>query len=277
MRILNFKQVSKGGTARWSSHFGVPPNKPKLELRLVALVLLMGLRAIAETTNNTSGPNSPPAATNAPVNVAEPVAPSPSAQGKLDESAFRIISERNIFNANRSGGTVRAPSSQRPARVETFTLVGTMAYEKGAFAFFEGSSSEFTKAIKPDGLIAGHKVLDIYTSAVKLEADGREIELVIGSQMRREDEGTWHVSESQNGNGASGNYAATSNRDRDYPSRSSRSGRYDNSRSRRSDSGSNRTNGSEKQSSAAGGSSAPAGDATEILKRLMERREKESK
>ena len=28
------------------------------------------------------------------------------------------------------------------------TLVGTMTYEKGTFAFFDGSSSEYRKALK---------------------------------------------------------------------------------------------------------------------------------
>jgi len=111
----------------------------------------------------------------------------------LDDSAFRIVAERNIFNANRSGGQVRLSSLRHPARIESFTLVGTMAYEKGAFAFFSGSSSEFSKVVETSGVIAGHKVVDVLANGVKLEADGRILELPIGSAMRRKTRarGSW--------------------------------------------------------------------------------------
>jgi hypothetical protein len=170
-----------------------------------------------------------------------------SASSRQDDSAFRIVSERNIFNANRSGGQVRL-STRRPTRVESFALVGTMAYEKGAFAFFEGSSSEFTKVLKTDGVIAGHKLVDILADAVKLEADGKILELPIGSAMRREDEGTWHPGESVAG---SASFSATSSRDGSASDHSSRSG-------------------------SAPTSSALSVNQSEILKRLMERREKDS-
>jgi len=172
---------------------------------------------------------------------------SEGATSRLDDSAFRIISERNIFNASRSGGQVRL-STRRPARVESFTLVGTMAYEKGAFAFFNGTSSEFTKVLKAEGVIAGHRLVDILTDAVKLEADGKTLELAVGSAMRREDEGTWHPGEA-----ATGGYAASSDRDR--------SGGGD---------------GAESQTPSATTSSTANANQSEILKRLMERREKES-
>jgi hypothetical protein len=242
------------------------------------LVTLMGSAAFA-TAQST---NSAPATNNV---TASPPPRVETAPQKLDESAFRLVTERNIFNANRSGGQVRL-ASRRPARVDSFTLVGTMAYEKGAFAFFEGSSSEFTKALKADGVIAGHKLVDIYTDSVKLEADGKEIELAVGSQMRREDQGAWHESE------AGGSYAVASSgdennsRSRDYSSRngdSSRSSRYSRSdrgsdnRSRRgSDSSSDRRDRSEPAAKPAESPAPSAAEQSEILKRLAERREKES-
>jgi hypothetical protein len=188
----------------------------------------------------------------------------------VDESSFRIVTEQNIFNANRSGGKVVLPS-QRPARVEFFTLVGTMSYDKGVFAFFEGSSSEFTKVMKASGVIAGHKLVDIYANSVKIEADGKEIELPVGSQMRREDEGTWHAAETSSHGGGS-DY--TSSRNGDSSSRSSRSGRGGDSRSRR-DGESSRSR-SESPAESSSKSSTSSADQADVLKRLMERREKES-
>lgn len=219
--------------------------------------------------------------TNHPATRGPTVAPrlAPRSQG-LDESAFRLVTERNIFNANRSGGTVRGPSP-RPARIETFTLVGTMAYAKGVFAFFEGSNSEFTKVMKADGVIAGHKLRDIYANGVKLEADGREIELPVGAQMRREDEGTWHVAETSGRSGGS-SYASSRNGDsagRDSAGRYSRSARSGDSSSRsRREGDSSRDRSENPESSSRSSSNAiPSGaDQAEILKRLMERREKES-
>jgi hypothetical protein len=218
----------------------------------VALTLFAALAAHAQSTNGAET-NPPPARIE-------------SAPVKLDESSFRIVSERNIYNANRSGGTVRSASSRRPARVETFALVGTMAYEKGAFAFFEGSSSEFTKALKPDGVIAGYKLVDILANGVKLEMDGQVMELAIGSGLRREDQGAWKVSEMaavETGSTGSGGSSESANR---Y-SRNGRSRRGGDSSSERStESGS---------SSPASSSTASNADQSEILKRLMERREKE--
>ncbi len=193
------------------------------------------------TTNAAALTSAPPAATESVSRPDQTPPPAASAGRNFDESAFRIVAERNIFDANRSGGQVRVSSSRRPARVESFTLVGTMAYEKGAFAFFDGSSSEYTKVLQANGVIASHKLVDVLAHAVKLEADGKVLELPVGSSMRREDEGTWHLGDGVAGH-AESSYAST------------------------------RTSAPE---SSAGNSNSSA-DQSEILKRLMERRERES-
>jgi hypothetical protein len=124
--------------------------------------------------------------------------PSPAAQetnapARLDYSSFKIVTERNIFDANRSSRSSRNRDSRRPAKVEAFTLVGTLSYEKGPFAFFDGTSSDFKKALKPEGTIAGYKIKDINGRGVALEAGTNRIELRVGMQMRREDEGEWQA------------------------------------------------------------------------------------
>jgi hypothetical protein len=246
----------------WSPSFSLFGGTLKRGLQLgAALTLLAGFATAAESTN---GPATTKSASSTPTRAE-------TAPPRLDESAFRIIAERNIFNANRSGGQVRVASSRRPVRVETFTLVGTMAYEKGAFAFFEGTSSEFTKALKPDGIIAGHKLVDVYADSVKLEADGKEIELTIGSQMRREDEGAWHAAETATGEDSAGPGSDENNgRSRASSGRSKRGDRGGDFRSRRGN--------NSDSSGAAPAASSPSSnvDESEILKRLMERRAKES-
>ncbi len=119
------------------------------------------------------------------------------AQGPLDYSSFQVIAERNIFNANRFGRpparTYEPPPP--PARVEAFTLVGTMSYRKGPFAFFDSSSSEYRKIVPPGGSIADYKVAAIEANQVKLEANTNQVELKVGMQLQRENDGPWQVRE----------------------------------------------------------------------------------
>lgn len=163
-----------------------------------------------------------------------------NAPPRLDYSSFRIITERNIFNANRSARSPgRSRDSRRPPRVEAFTLVGTLSYEKGLYAFFDGSSSDFKKALQPGGAIAGHKIRDINGHGVALEAGTNRIDLRVGMQMRREDEGEWRIGAAS---GPSSISASTTS-----------------------------------SQSAASGASGAIGELSDVLKRLMEQRERENK
>ena len=100
--------------------------------------------------------------------------------------------DRNIFDPNRYP---RRPSETSvrtaPRTVDSLTLVGTMSYERGTFAFFDGSSSEYKKALKLTDVIAGYKVSHIMPNAVKLAAGTNELELPVGMQLRREEDGPW--------------------------------------------------------------------------------------
>jgi hypothetical protein len=120
---------------------------------------------------------------------------------RADLQSFRIISERNIFDPNRSSRadrTVRREREpERRARVESISLLGTMSYEKGWFAFFDGSSGEFRKALQPNDAIAGYTISAIAPNHVRLEAtNSPPIELRVGMQMKKQEEGEWAVSSS---------------------------------------------------------------------------------
>ncbi len=75
----------------------------------------------------------------------------PAVPGPNDYNQFaQFITQRNIFNPQRYAirGEVRPPTRQSadvPRR--TFTLVGTMSYEKGMFAFFDGNQSDLRKVL----------------------------------------------------------------------------------------------------------------------------------
>ena len=163
----------------------------------------------------------------------------------LDYSAFKVIVDRNIFDPNRYA---RRPGEPRvrtaPRTVDSLTLVGTMSYERGEFAFFDGSSSEYKKALKLTDVIAGYKVTNIAPNGVKLAAGTNELELRIGMQLHREENGPWLLASQ------SGSYAAT-------PASTS-------------------TNAA--AAATATGTNAPAGSAeaeSDIIKKLMQRREQE--
>lgn len=107
----------------------------------------------------------------------------------LDYSAFSLVNTRNIFDPNRYAPGKYAGPPRRTT--ESFSLVGIMSYEKGTFAFFSGSSREYEKALKTSDNIAGYKLTAITPNSVKLAQATNEVELRVGMQMRREEDGPW--------------------------------------------------------------------------------------
>jgi len=112
-------------------------------------------------------------------------------------SAFQPIARNNIFDPNRRPNRVRDDTRIKPPTLstESFALVGIMSYDKGTFAFFDGTSSGYRKTLKRDDSIAGYKVAHIATDAVKLAAGTNQVELRVGMRMRREGEGAWAAAE----------------------------------------------------------------------------------
>jgi hypothetical protein len=165
-----------------------------------------------------------------------------SRASRTEFTAFRIISDRNIFDPNRRANRPDAPRP-KPKSVDSFSLVGVMSYEKGSFAFFDGSSSSFRKALKNSDSIAGFKVSEISANRVKLTADTNTFELQVGMQMRREEEGSWQPSRQNE------TYAAVSS---PSPSPSPSSG-----------------------NNSAAPPATSSGAESDVLKRLMQRREQE--
>ncbi len=165
-----------------------------------------------------------------------------------DYSAFRTVLDRNIFNAARSGQQ-RQTERRRPNRVDSFGLVGIISYEKGQFAFFDGTSSEYRKAVQTNGSIAGFSLIGIARDRVRLSAGTNQVtEMRVGMQMQREDEGEWALGE--------------------------RTGSFDRASGPLDGSGF----GSSAGFSSSGGSSAtstPAG-MEDVVRRLMQQREKEN-
>jgi len=129
--------------------------------------------------------------------------------------AFRIVAQRNIFDPNRRArSTTNETPPERPKRTEAFTLLGSIAYEKGDFAFFEGTSSEYRKSVKAGDSIGGLKIAEIAPNHVTFEAgEGKTLRLPIGSQMKRIEGEEWKVNsqvESFSSSSSSGSSATPS-------------------------------------------------------------------
>ena len=124
---------------------------------------------------------------------------STNAPARLTYDSFRTVSDRNIFNPNRfargSGRTTQRTAATPASRVESFSLVGIMAYEKGVFAFFDGTKSDYKQALQAEGAIGEYKVIRVTSEHVMLAAGTNTFDLKVGMQMRREDEGDWFLSE----------------------------------------------------------------------------------
>ena len=103
-----------------------------------------------------------------------------------------VISDGNIFNTTRHGRR-SAGSGEDSPRVDTITLYGTFMYEKGFFAFFTGSSAEFSKVLDTGKSIAGYTITEILGSGVKLTAGTNTFALRVGMQLRREEGREWEI------------------------------------------------------------------------------------
>lgn len=153
----------------------------------------------AEGTNATEAVASaemPELAKPAPAPARPTTTASAAATSSLAFEAYRIIAERNIFDPTRqprSGGRSRPRAEARPARIDGFSLLGTLIFDKGAFAFFDGTDSKYRKVASPSDTIAGYKVARITVKSARLELNGQHVELPVGQQMRRQEDGTWRL------------------------------------------------------------------------------------
>lgn len=160
--------------------------------RALFIFLMAGSATVASTA----------AETNATVTAPQPTTTSAEGPGFED---FKIITQRNIFDPNRSapGAPRRTVETPRPKRIEFLNLVGAMSYEKGQFAFFDGSNSEHRKSVKPGDSIAGYKIAEVSQNQVTLQRGDTKVQLPVGGQLKREDEGEWRVNENPEPFGAS--------------------------------------------------------------------------
>ena len=116
-----------------------------------------------------------------------------NAPAKTDYAFFKLIPDRNIFNPNRypQRAGPRRNESVRSAPVDTLVLVGTLSSAKGTYAFFDGTSEEYRKVLERDGAVAGCKLMAILPQSATVLVGEKTIELKVGAQLRRGEDGAW--------------------------------------------------------------------------------------
>ena len=126
-----------------------------------------------------------------------PVRPPPSPVEATGPSfdTFRPIAEQNIFNPNRVGRSARTRRTEaaRPPE-DAISLVGTMEYEKGYFAFFDSPNAKFRGVLAQGGVVADFTVKQVSASRVELAHGDQTLSLQIAQQLTRVDGGDWTVS-----------------------------------------------------------------------------------
>jgi hypothetical protein len=231
----------------------------------------------------TAGPAGAAPVTNSAPATSAAAAPAPvKADAKMDFDSFHLITQRNIFDMSRTG-RIGVKYQAPPVKVDDFSLVGTMSYEKGQYAFFDGNSSEFRQNLKPAETIGGFKITTIGPDYVELQStNNKTVKMLVGWGMRREDNGPW----SEPTMSSDTSFADSGSSNRDTVDRSDRSGRNDRG-SGRSDRRLYRNSRGDRSSASGMGDPGPGADQnsngssggseSDVIKRLMEKRAKEVK
>jgi len=172
--------------------------------------------------------------------------------GAEDYAAFsRFITDRNIFDPNRQPHDYdpnRPRRRQQNYRAPSLQFVGTMSYEKGMFAFFSGNSADLGQVVREGETIQGYTVVSITAGSVVLKSPAATQQFIYVGDGLRQENGKWLIAKAGELPAAVGPAEAGS------------------------------SSGGESDGSTSATSAPPpsAGEQNDVLKRLMQQREKEN-
>jgi hypothetical protein len=117
----------------------------------------------------------------------------PSTAAAAQFEPYRMIVDRNIFNPNRTGRSRSADEAPAP-KIDQIALVGTMESDEGGrVAFFDSAEAAHRKSTKVGDEIAGFTVKLITPTGVELVQDEKKLTLRVNQQLRRIAGGDWRV------------------------------------------------------------------------------------
>jgi len=113
---------------------------------------------------------------------------------QTDWGQYEIVVQRNIFDPSRRPPQAdRGPTPTPVPPPETLDLTGVLVQPSGPLAFFEGSKTSGSKAVKEGQELQGLRLGQIRTQAV-LASDGpTSLTLRVGARLARPEDGSWRV------------------------------------------------------------------------------------
>lgn len=113
---------------------------------------------------------------------------------------FKIIYERNMFNAHRIGFTPRISREGREANGDMVVLVGTLIEQKKALAFFDSADPRFRRVMKEGTrLPSGHILKTVEADGVILFKDNASAKVQVTQRLHRMDNGEWEILQPETG------------------------------------------------------------------------------
>ena len=152
--------------------------------RALLFTLVAALVVVAEAAERRRGSESAPAPASSPA-----VATAPA--GNLE--AFALLTERNIFNPNRTARTRTAPE-EKPVRTEEVALVGVVGFGQSTAAVFHSADPRLKGEAGPGGRLGEFTVVAVSPSAVELRAGERTFTLAVAQRLTRVEGGEWTAS-----------------------------------------------------------------------------------
>lgn len=101
--------------------------------------------------------------------------------------AFKNVKAKNIFDPSRRAIRGETPVTARQptnaSRSRTLVLTGTMVTDGKTLAFFGGSAAEGSRVISVGNSVANYKLTAISATQVALEHEGKSLTLDVGRQI----------------------------------------------------------------------------------------------
>jgi hypothetical protein len=103
--------------------------------------------------------------------------------------SFRLVKMRNVFDPDRRAGRVANQARTQPATAgaDYVALTGTLVTPEKSLAFFNGSLPEYNKVLTVGESVAGATILSITPATVELQRAEKKIAVAVGQQLPADD------------------------------------------------------------------------------------------
>lgn len=119
-------------------------------------------------------------------------APPASVAPNQSFEAFQIVVERNIFNPSRIG-RIRANADEKGVRTDEISLVGTVRSDREKIALFDSPDAQYRKAVREGESLGDFKVRQVGADGVELMREDKPLSLKVAQQLRRVEGADWTV------------------------------------------------------------------------------------